>query len=160
MLQLRPRVPVCHSYGPDQPHKSYLKANRLTNQIKLESRGPQSKATSQSEGRLFVSDSLQPHGLYGSWNSPGQNTGVGSCSLLQGIFPTQGLNPGFPHCRQILYQLATREALVEWNTSCHISGQEMSQSSVILGLPNVNEGSPKGMQCLLSRRFDAPYGDC
>ena len=39
------------------------------------------------------------------WNSPGQNTGVGSCSLLQGIFPTQGLNPGLPHCRQILYQL-------------------------------------------------------
>ena len=35
----------------------------------------------------------------------GQNTGVGSHSLLQGIFPTQGLNPGFPHCRQILYQL-------------------------------------------------------
>ena len=38
-------------------------------------------------------------------NSPGQNTGVGSLSLLQGIFPTQELNPGLPHCRQILYQL-------------------------------------------------------
>ena len=38
-------------------------------------------------------DSLQPHGLYNPWNSPGQNTGVGNCSLLQGIFPTQGLNP-------------------------------------------------------------------
>ena len=36
------------------------------------------------------------------WNSPGQNTGVGSLSLLQGIFPTQGLNPGLPHCRRIL----------------------------------------------------------
>ena len=34
------------------------------------------------------------HGLYSSWNSPGQNTGVGSLSLLQGIFPTQGSNPG------------------------------------------------------------------
>ena len=41
-----------------------------------------------------------PHGLYSQWNSPGQNTGVGSLSLLQGIFPTQGLNPGLPHCRQ------------------------------------------------------------
>ena len=41
-----------------------------------------------------------------SWNSPGQNTGVGSLSLLQGIFPTQGLNPGLPHCRWILYQLS------------------------------------------------------
>ena len=45
-----------------------------------------------------MSDSLWPHGLYPArflspWNSPGKNTGVGSHSLLQGIFPTQGLNP-------------------------------------------------------------------
>ena len=39
------------------------------------------------------------------WDSLGQNTWVGSLSLLQGIFPTQGLNSGLPHCRQILYQL-------------------------------------------------------
>ena len=52
-----------------------------------------------------MSDSLQPHGLHSPWNSPGQNTGVGSLSLLQGIFPTQGSNPGLLHCRQILYQL-------------------------------------------------------
>ena len=37
-----------------------------------------------------MSDSLRPHGLYSPWNSPGQNTGVGSLFLLQGIFPTQG----------------------------------------------------------------------
>ena len=53
-----------------------------------------------------MSDSLQPHGLYRPWNSPGQNTGVGSLSLIQGILPTQGLNPGRQHCRWILYQLA------------------------------------------------------
>ena len=53
-----------------------------------------------------VSDSLQPHGLYGPWNSPGQNTGVGGLSLLQGIFPTQGSNPGLPHCRRILDPLS------------------------------------------------------
>ena len=47
---------------------------------------------------------LQPHGLHSLWNFPSQNTGVGSCSLFQGIFPTQGLNPGLLHCRQILYQ--------------------------------------------------------
>ena len=41
------------------------------------------------------------HGLYGSWNSPGQNTGMGSLSFLQGIFPTQGSNPGILHCRWI-----------------------------------------------------------
>ena len=49
---------------------------------------------------------LWPHGLYSPWNSPGQNTGVGGLSLLQGIFPTQGSNPGFTHCRWILYQLS------------------------------------------------------
>ena len=59
-----------------------------------------------SESRSVVSDSLWSHGLYSPWNSPGQNTGVGSLSLLQGIFPTQGLNPGLLHCRQILYQLS------------------------------------------------------
>ena len=51
-------------------------------------------------------DSLWPHRQYNPWNSPGQNTGVGSLSLLQGIFPTQGSNPGLLHCRQILYQLS------------------------------------------------------
>ena len=50
------------------------------------------------------------------WNSPGQNTGVGSLFLLQGIFPTQGLKPGLPHCRQILYQLSHkgRPSILEW----------------------------------------------
>ena len=59
-----------------------------------------------SESHSVVSDSLQPRGLHSPWNSPGQNTGVGNLSLLQGIFPTQGLNPGFLHCRWILYQLS------------------------------------------------------
>ena len=45
-------------------------------------------------------------GPYSPWNSLSQNTGVGSLSLLQGIFPTQGSNPGLLHCRQILYQLS------------------------------------------------------
>ena len=49
-------------------------------------------------------------GLYNPWNSPGENTGVGSLSLLQGIFPAQGSNPGLPHCRWILYQLSHRRS--------------------------------------------------
>ena len=61
---------------------------------------------SESEILSVLCDSLRPHGLYSSWNSPGQNTGVGSCSLFQGIFATQGLNPGLPHCRRMLYQLS------------------------------------------------------
>ena len=60
----------------------------------------------QCENHSVVSSSLWPHGLYSPWNSPSQNTGVSSLSLLQGIFPTQRSNPGFPHCRRILYQLS------------------------------------------------------
>jgi len=57
-----------------------------------------------------MSHSLPSHGLYSPWNSPGQNTGVGSLFLLQVIFSNQGSNPGLPHCRRILYQLSHREA--------------------------------------------------
>ena len=69
-----------------------------------------------SEGCSVVSDSLWPHGLYSSWNSPGQNTWLGSLSLLQGIFPAKGSNPGLPHCRQILYQLSHKGSprILEW----------------------------------------------
>ena len=70
------------------------------------------KVKSESESCSVMSDSLRPHGLYSPRNSPGQNTGVDSCCLLQGIFPTQGLNPGLPHCRQILYQLSHQRSLV------------------------------------------------
>ena len=47
-----------------------------------------------------------PQELYSPWNSPDQDTAVGSLSLLQGIFPTQGSNPGLPHCTRILHQLS------------------------------------------------------
>ena len=53
-----------------------------------------------------MSKSLGHHRLYNPWKSPGHNTGVGGPSLRQAIFPTQGLNPGVPHCRQTLYQLS------------------------------------------------------
>ena len=59
-----------------------------------------------SESCSVMSNSLWSHGLYSPWNSSSQNTGVGSYSLLQGIFPTQGSNPGLWHCRWILYQLS------------------------------------------------------
>ena len=57
-----------------------------------------------------------PHGLYTPWNSPGQNTGACSQSLLQGIFPTQGSNPGLPHCRMLLYHLSHQGSprILEW----------------------------------------------
>ena len=67
---------------------------------------------------------LVPHGLYSPWNSPGQNNGLSSRSLLQGIFPSQGLNPGLLHCRQIL---------------CHLSHQGSPHSS--WGTINMGETS-------------------
>ena len=71
---------------------------------------------SESESCSVLSDSLWPQGLYSPWNSPGQNTGVGSLSLLEGIFPIQGSNPGLPHCRRIVYQLSHkgRPRIVKW----------------------------------------------
>ena len=62
----------------------------------------------QSESRSVVYESLRPHGLYRPWNSPGQNTG---------IFPTQGLNPGLPHCRQILHQLIHKGSACFWKSA-------------------------------------------
>ena len=67
--------------------------------------------------RLSVmSNSLQPLGLHSLWNSPGQNTGVGSLSLFQGIFPIQGSKASLPHCRRILYQLSHKGSprILEW----------------------------------------------
>ena len=52
------------------------------------------------------------------WDFPGKDTGVGCHFLLQGLFLTQGLNPGLQHCRQILYQMSHREAQEYWRGEC------------------------------------------
>ena len=87
---------------------------------------------SESESRSVISDSLWPHGLYSPWNSPGQNTGVGSLSLLQEIliFPTQGSNPGLQHCEWILYQLSHRESprILEWVAHPFFSGSSQPRN--------------------------------
>ena len=64
----------------------------------------------------IISLDILTNGLYSPRNSPGQNTGVGSLSLPQGIFPTQRSNSGFPHCRWILYQLSHKGSprILEW----------------------------------------------
>ena len=84
-----------------------------------------------SESHSVVSDSFQSPGVYSPWNSPGQHTGVGS--LLQGIYPTQELNPDLPNCRWILYQLSHKGSLnkskyiifknkiLKWHTVAHLS---------------------------------------
>ena len=67
---------------------------------------------------------LRPYGLYSPWNSPGQNTGVGSLSLHQGIFPTQESNTGLLHCGRILYQVSHKERprILEW-VACPFSSR-------------------------------------
>ena len=88
------------------------------------SRGEVVLTTSESESCSVVLDSLWPHGLYSPWDSPGRNTGVDNLSLLQGIFPTKGSNPGLPHCRQILYQLSHKGSprILEWVAYLFSSG--------------------------------------
>ena len=71
---------------------------------------------SESESRSVVSDDLRPHGLYSPWDSLGHKTGVGSLSLLQGIFPNQGSNLGLLDCRRILYQLSRTQKCREPHT--------------------------------------------
>ena len=98
-----------------------------------------------------MSDSLQPHGLYSPWDSPGQNTGVGSLSLLQGTFPTQGLNPGLPHFRQILYQLSHKGSprTLEWvaypfsSRSCQPRNRTGSPAWQEDSLPTELSGNPR-----------------
>ena len=88
---------------------------------------------SESKICSVVSDSLRPHGLYRilyTWNSPGQNTGVGSLSLLQAIFPTQGLNLGLPYCKWILYQLSHTGSprILEWVAYLFSSGSSQPRN--------------------------------
>ena len=78
----------------------------------------------ESESGSAVFNSLRLHRLYSPWNSPSQNTGMGTLSLPLGIFPTQGSNPGLPHCRRILYQLNHKgnPRILEW-VACPFSSR-------------------------------------
>ena len=123
---------------------------------------PCNAGENESESGSVVSDSLWLHGLYSLWNSPNQNTGVGSqfpspgdlpkpgvetksptlqadslpaepqgkpkntgvgsLSLLQWIFPTQELNQGLLHCRQILYQLSYQGSPGDFSSTPGLGG--------------------------------------
>ena len=97
---------------------------------------PQSENVSCS----VLSNSLGSHGLQPTrrlcpWNSPGKNTGVGNHSLLQGIFPTQGSNPGLLLCRQILQRLSHQRGpwLLEW--AAYPSPGDLPDPEIELGFP-------------------------
>ena len=68
----------------------------------------------ESESCSVVFNSLPPHRLYSPWKCLGQNTGVGSLSLLQQIFPIQESNRGLLHCRRILYPLSYQGSPYSW----------------------------------------------
>ena len=82
--------------------------------------------------------------LYSPWNSPGQNTGVCSLSLLQEIFPTHGSNPGLPHCRQILYQLSHKGS--PGDKEGNAQSRELVDFAV-LWLNTIESVSKVGMKC-------------
>ena len=88
-----------------------------------------SKFQKKSESCSVVSNSFDPMD-YSPWNSPGQNTGVGSCSILQGTFLTLGSNPGLPHCRQILYHLNHQGSprILEWEAFPFASGSSQPRN--------------------------------
>ena len=96
-----------------QAHLTCLLRNLYAGQEAIVRTGPGTMDWFQIGKVKGVSDSLQ---LHSPWNSPGRNTGVGSLSLLQGVFPNQGSNPGLPHCRRTLYQLSHKESprKLEW----------------------------------------------
>ena len=80
--------------------------------------------------------------IYSPRNSPGKNTGVGSLSLLQEIFPTQGLSPDLLHCRQILYQLNHQGSprILEWVAYPFSSGSSQPRNWA-------------GVSCIVGRFF-------
>ena len=90
-----------------------------------------------------------------SWISPGQNTGVGSLSLLQGIFPTQGLNPSLPHCRQTLYHLSHQGSPISVTTMENIvEFPQKIKNRTILWSSNCTSGYlPKENENTDSKRY-------
>ena len=96
-----------HSYDPLPPaswmataqeHQASSLSPRLIYVVPTARTWHHSVPIPENESRSVMSDSLRPPGLYSPWNSPGQNTGVGSLSFLQGIFLTQESNRGLLHC--------------------------------------------------------------
>ena len=87
-----------------------------------------------SESHSVVFDTLWPLGLYSPWNSPGQKIELGSLSLLQGIFPTQGSNPVILCCRWILYQLSHKGRSMEITPEYSLEGRMLKLKLQYFGL--------------------------
>ena len=116
---------------------------------------PSSRGSSQPRVQTQVSlGSLQVDSLPSEPPGKSKNTGLGSLSLLQGIFPTQGSNPGLPHCRWILYQLSHKESLriLEWVAYPFSSGSSQPRNRTRIRILHCRQipyqlsyqGSPQG----------------
>ena len=127
--------------------------------IKPQFWGPGEKFTCCGVMKWSESCSVVSNYLQTLWNSPGKNTGVVSLSLLQGIFPTQGSNPGLPHCGWILYQLSHKGSprILEWVAYPFSNGssQELNQGLLhcrqILYQLNA-QGNPPKMERFMNLR--------
>ena len=89
---------------------------------------------------------LQPARLVCPWDSPGKDTGVGCHFLLHGILPTQELNPGLPHHRQIVYSLSYREAILRGSLLLSVT-EHLSPKRTEVSLGSTR--APCGYQCEL-----------
>ena len=122
--------------------------------------------------RSVVSDSLWPFGqqsarLICPWNSPGKNIGVGCHFPLQGIFPTQGSNPGLSHCRQTLYHLShLGSALIEGSSwrgfSVRVSANTLTAGRIYISalkrdLCGASSYPLQKIPLLQIRKTEAPY---
>ena len=92
-----------------------------------------------SVSHSVVSDFLRPHGLQPTrllcpWDFSGKNTGVGWHSLLQGIFPTQGSNPGLLHCRRILNLLRHQGSPYDEKVELNIGSLHFLLRATVRGL--------------------------
>ena len=105
---------------------------------------------SESEIRSVLSDSLRPQGLYSPWNSPGQNTGVGSCSLPQGVFSTQESNPGLLHCKKILYHLSHQGSPENKESACNVG--DLDSIPGLGSFPGEGNSYPLQYSCLENSR--------
>ena len=121
---------------------------------------------SETVSHSVVSNSLQPPWTEARqtpcpWDSPDKNTGVGCHGLLQGIFPTQGSNPGLPHCRWILYRLSHQRSPDNKHPHPFLSPSHTLPPSVLFqeSGPEVSGWALSGKVCFeLSSDLEGPQG--
>ena len=101
----------------------------------------------RSESRSVVSNCLQPHELYSPWNSPGQNTGVGSCSLLQRILSSQELSPGLCHSSTLAWKIPWTEEPGGLQSMGPLESDTTEWLHFHFSLSCIGEGNGKPLQC-------------